>query len=267
MATKPASLPQWNSGGANNVAPSGAKKILGWITNEVAPSATFNWWQKLVYEWTAYLDDLEAQVFTWAAAHIFNAGIYVEDDGANPAIHGSAANGGGAGVYGDGGAGDDGVLGVGGTTGLGYGGRFLRGDANTDDDAVLVGGYVFLSGDDPAGTDPLINQLTPMSFAKAFGRVTTDGAGNVAVTGALNCAAVSLPGGNLVRFTIAGDMANANFVAITISGLGGSQAFPVNRNVGYLEFQIWAEDVGGVLGVVNPAAIATIVNVVILGAQ
>lgn len=261
MASKPTDLPEFNSGGANNVEPNGSKKILGWIVGERPPSGTFNWLAKLTYEWLAYLDDLEAQVFTWAAAHIFNAGIYAEDNGVDAAVRGSAVNGGGPGLLGEGGAGADGVVGVGGTTGLGVGGRFSRGDANTDDTAVIVNGYALMNGDDPAATDPLVNQLTPMSFAKAYGRVTTDGVGGVAVTGGLNCAAVSLPGGNQIRFTIAGDMANANYIVQLTNGLGAAQSIPITRNVGYLEFEVWAP------AVLDPATNATITYVTIMGAQ
>lgn len=53
---KPASVPEWNSGGANNIEPSGGKKILGWVNSEQPPSATLNWWQKLVYEWLVWVN-------------------------------------------------------------------------------------------------------------------------------------------------------------------------------------------------------------------
>ena len=66
MATKPSSVPLWNTGGANNVgAPSGAKIVLGWLIGERPPSTTFNWLQKLTGEWLQYLSD---GAFTGAAS-------------------------------------------------------------------------------------------------------------------------------------------------------------------------------------------------------
>ena len=74
MATKPASLPEFASGGAAAVtAPTAAKKLLGWVVGEKPPAQYLNWWQELVYNWTQYLDDLENQGFTWTIAHTFNA--------------------------------------------------------------------------------------------------------------------------------------------------------------------------------------------------
>lgn len=99
MATKPASLPAWNTGGANNTEPSAGEKVSGWTVGQQPPSSYFNWWQKLTYEWTAYLDDLEAQAFTWTGIHIFQDNVSISLSDANPALNvtntgaGSAVNG------------------------------------------------------------------------------------------------------------------------------------------------------------------------------
>lgn len=53
---KPASIPTWNTGGANNVAPSGAEQISGWITNQIPASSKMNWLQKLYGDWITWLD-------------------------------------------------------------------------------------------------------------------------------------------------------------------------------------------------------------------
>ena len=57
MATKPTKVPTWNSGGTNNTEPTSGQKIAGWAVDDVPPSSTFNWLQKLTGEWAAYLDD------------------------------------------------------------------------------------------------------------------------------------------------------------------------------------------------------------------
>lgn len=91
MATKPASLPAWNTGGANNTEPSAGEKVSGWTVGQQPPSSYFNWWQKLTYEWTAYLDDLEAQAFTWTGLHTFQNNVSVAVTSANPALNASNA--------------------------------------------------------------------------------------------------------------------------------------------------------------------------------
>ena len=71
MATKPTSVPVWNTGGANNVEPSAGKKILGWLIGEKPPSSYFNWLQKLYGDW-----------FTWLNSSIVDFGsssIIVDD--------------------------------------------------------------------------------------------------------------------------------------------------------------------------------------------
>lgn len=67
MATKPTSLPRWaTSGSALLVEPNDGKKDIGWVVNEPPPAQVLNWQKNLVYQWCAYLNDLENQalVFT-----------------------------------------------------------------------------------------------------------------------------------------------------------------------------------------------------------
>lgn len=105
MATKPTNTAAWNTGGANNVEPNGAKKILGWITNEAPPSATFNWWQKLIHEWVAYLSD-----------GIFTGGLQVTGAAAGNGVTGIGGTGNTKGVVGTGIGTGTGVEGTGGAT-------------------------------------------------------------------------------------------------------------------------------------------------------
>jgi len=57
MATKPTSVPIWNTGTANRTEPSAGKKVLGWIIGEEPPSSYFNWLQGLTGDWLQYLSD------------------------------------------------------------------------------------------------------------------------------------------------------------------------------------------------------------------
>lgn len=63
-STEPTDLPRWAStdiangpGGANNVIePSEAKKDIGWNVGERPPREYMNWFQRVTYLWTLYLD-------------------------------------------------------------------------------------------------------------------------------------------------------------------------------------------------------------------
>ena len=57
MATKPSIVPTWNTGGANNTAPTSPKIVLGFTNGERAASSYFNNRLKLLGEWCQYLSD------------------------------------------------------------------------------------------------------------------------------------------------------------------------------------------------------------------
>lgn len=72
MASKPVTLPVWNTSGANRVTPSGGLQASGYANGDIVASSELNWFKNLVYQWAAYLDDLAAQAFTWAGIHTFS---------------------------------------------------------------------------------------------------------------------------------------------------------------------------------------------------
>lgn len=55
--TKPTSYAQWDSNSTNLSAPTGGHKTDGWATNEIPTAAEMNGWQKLVADWTQYVND------------------------------------------------------------------------------------------------------------------------------------------------------------------------------------------------------------------
>lgn len=57
MATKPSLVPTWNTGGANNTAPTAPKIVLGWTNGERPASSYLNHRMKLYGEWCQYLSD------------------------------------------------------------------------------------------------------------------------------------------------------------------------------------------------------------------
>lgn len=57
MATKPSIVPTWNTGGANNTAPTAPKIVLGFTNGERAAGSYFNNRLKLLGEWCQYLSD------------------------------------------------------------------------------------------------------------------------------------------------------------------------------------------------------------------
>ena|SRR5579859_21858 len=71
----------WNSSLSNNVDPGGAKKALGWVTNEQPASSTFNWYMQLVEQWLAWLQGLFGYSNTWTAQQTFTMGVLCTNTG------------------------------------------------------------------------------------------------------------------------------------------------------------------------------------------
>lgn len=114
MGLKPTKIPIWNTGGANNVEPSGAKKILGWLIGEDPASSFFNFLMKLTGDWLTWLDDRVAdaggvapRIGLRGIGSTGEAGGTGGDFAGNGAAAGAAGTGGatsGPGVTGAGGA-------------------------------------------------------------------------------------------------------------------------------------------------------------------
>lgn len=97
MAAKPSLSPLWNTGGTDNVEPTGGEKVQGWQPGDEPPAETMNWLQKLTGEWCTYVKE----------------GVIVGD---GSGVTGWAATGGGGnsiGVSGTGTGSSSGVLGTG----------------------------------------------------------------------------------------------------------------------------------------------------------
>jgi hypothetical protein len=90
MATKPTDLPNWatdtnfSSGSAvgkpTKDEPSSGFQAQGWVPGNNFIGKIANWWFNLVYQWCAYVDDLEAQDFAWTGAHTFTQEIITDGD-------------------------------------------------------------------------------------------------------------------------------------------------------------------------------------------
>lgn len=78
--SKPTELPRWATALLNPsdiVDPTSGKKDIGWQDGEMPPHSFMNWLFNLIYQWTVWLDGLQAEALTWTAAQIFSAGITV----------------------------------------------------------------------------------------------------------------------------------------------------------------------------------------------
>lgn len=61
MATKPQRKPEWAvQGAAPKIEPNQAHRDMGWGFGEKPPHEWFNWWMNNVYQWSQYLDELNA---------------------------------------------------------------------------------------------------------------------------------------------------------------------------------------------------------------
>lgn len=152
MVAKPSDLPEWASGlSADIVNPTGAKKLLGWLTAEKPPAQHFNWWMNNVYAWATWLQTFEDEAHVWSKHQSFNEGITASRTLANNHAVTATGNGTGVGVFARGGASGVGVRGEGfgasapGLDGYGdltggSGGAGVRGNAGTNNAGVLGNG-------------------------------------------------------------------------------------------------------------------------------
>lgn len=57
MSTKPSTLPEWNTGGANRTTPSPTRKVLGWLLGERPAGSYFNFLFYWIFKWVEYLKE------------------------------------------------------------------------------------------------------------------------------------------------------------------------------------------------------------------
>lgn len=57
MSVKPATVPTWNTGGANRTTPSGGQQVTGFATGDQVPSGWMNWFLYWAFTWIQYLSD------------------------------------------------------------------------------------------------------------------------------------------------------------------------------------------------------------------
>lgn len=98
MSTKPATLPTWNTGGANRSAPSGAQEIAGSATGDQLPSGWLNYWLYWIFSWLEYVRDAAFTSTTSygasgeTSAALFS-GLYGKNSGAGPGLIAESTSG------------------------------------------------------------------------------------------------------------------------------------------------------------------------------
>lgn len=124
MASRPAEVPVWNTGGLNRSDPGSGKEALGWESGEEATSSWQNWLSYYTGAWLQYLSD----------------GVFVGPSSGSPGLQATGGGGNARGVYALGtGTGDGvtgvgsgaaiGVRGVGGSSGVGVYGQAAGGNS------------------------------------------------------------------------------------------------------------------------------------------
>lgn len=230
MAPKPSSLPRWADGvDAAIIEPLTAEKDLGWVPGEPPPAAVLNWWQKLVYQWTAYLDGLfdtlRATVLNITARWTFSAGADI-DSGATVdgglAVTGGATVAGGlvvssGGVAAVGNSNITGTLGIVGNTTvggtLGVTGAATVGSLSTGGGAVNAGAGA-ISGGAVSGTTGAFSGNTTVGGTLGVTGNTTVG-GTLGVTGLLSGDSISVSD----DITVGGNVTvTASLTAPNVSG-------------------------------------------------
>lgn len=222
MATKPTSLPEWNSGGANRTTPPGGKLVLGYQFGEEPSSAYDNWWQNLVYTWVQYLNDA---AFTTAVVNGNAATATGNGTGAGFVGTGGPTNG--SGVKGIGVGTGPGLEGAGAATGL-RSSRALnaRSGDNVGAAATIAKGNILDSN--------ILADLLAFSFSAPALYVRSDEANTPAasIVNGGSGEALRLRGQNGTGLSV--QMQSGNGVAISAIGFGnGSGAAVQGGSTGY----------------------------------
>lgn len=155
-----------------------------------------------------------------------------------------------------------------GAASIGAAGTFATNAAATStfNGPITAANTISLTASQPASTaDTGANVAYSTHMAKAWGKITTNGAGAVTVDDGLNIASVAVSA-TVVTITFAHAFANANYAA-TVTGTGIGQfvigAFGV-ANTTTLEIYLW-EVVGA--AAVNPSTQAVVFHVHVFGRQ
>ena len=153
MSTKPATLPTWNTGGANRSAPSGGQAVTGFATGDQVPSSWFNHWLYWIFSWLEYVRDAAFSSTTSDGAsgttsHAAHSGLNGTHTGGGAAVSGTSSSG-------IGGAFSGGTAGVAGDcSAVGYGVKGTTGDVLSPGVwGVNSGGGFGVRGESTAG-DP-----------------------------------------------------------------------------------------------------------------
>ena len=129
--------------------------------------------------------------------------------------------------------------------------------------AAIVRGVVDWSGQYAVAktASPGANVVCVEQIAKAWGRITTDGAGGYTIDDAINVASCSFPGANVLRVTFAQAFANANFVAIARAN---GRYVDVGENTAYVDLTAYNETTDVVI---NPATTGLTFKLAVFGRQ
>lgn len=262
MATKPTTLPTWNSGGANNVEPTSGEKAAGWAVDDVPPSSTFNWLQKLTGEWAAYLDDGDfTGGITVDGGAVVTGGLEATGPGGGPGLKGTGGTGdGGYGVegYGSAGGGHGGyfeasfnayaaVFGIGtaggcaGVQGIGNAtaGVVASNDAGTSAVAIDSQGRIDLDNSTaPSSTTALKNEITRNTIVKAIALISPNGTGTITPVFAQSITSVAQDVAGVVTITLAQAFSGSNWhaIAFTPSGLYNIKVTRTGSTAATLEY-------------------------------
>lgn len=123
-----------------------------------------------------------------------------------------------------------------------------------------------VEGGNPPGTQALRNEIRPLTAAKAWCRLTTDGLAGLTISDRASVLGASLGGAGtqLIRVTWAQNFADTNYCVVVsgtapaaVVGSKSKRIAPITYNVGYVELEVE----------VDPRTVALDVSVVAFGRQ
>lgn len=179
MSVKPATVPTWNTGGANRTTPSGGQQVTGFATGDQVPSGWMNWFLYWAFAWIQYLSD---GAFT-SSTGVAISGTSTSSTVLSAGVQGSQSNPTTVGVLGIN-TGDlsygvyAGVSGVGSTGVLGYGSTAVSGNGVQGTTVGLGGNGVQGTADPASGSTSCAGVL-----GEAANRPNSDGVRGVLRSG------------------------------------------------------------------------------------
>lgn len=248
-ATQPADELTWATDGGTRVAPTGGQKATGWTDGQRPPFNVFNWIIGIIADWIEYFEDATDEL---DAAKLSVNGLNGMVGDLFPTVDDAVNNGADASRW---------------STVWGYVADFttkLR-IAGAD---ILTSTLLTLAATADTKTTARTNSLTTRNIIKAWGTITTDGAGGITLSDGFNISGGTPPAMSGapkdVVITLATAMAGSYAVIATNCTTGNEIWSAWSKGATVIKLRQFLSDTGGTI---DPSTTASKVDFIVIGVQ